>query len=104
MGTMHGLAYVGDLNTLCAISRSEARTTNLANDISGFYREEWGYDLLVEHRNATQRTASPLSKIVVELGIEYSDEGAHERDLESWTGNWALTPKIHELIVCNQDN
>lgn len=41
---------------------------------------------------------------MVELGIEGSDEGAHERDLESWTGNGALTPEIHALIVCNQDN
>lgn len=29
MGTRHGLAKVGDLKTLWAMSRSEARTTNL---------------------------------------------------------------------------
>jgi len=33
MGTRQGRAKAGDLKTLCAMSRSDARTTNLLGDV-----------------------------------------------------------------------
>lgn len=44
----------------------------------------------MENRDATERTARPLSQVGFESGMDCLEEGSHERDLESRTGNRAL--------------
>lgn len=56
--------------------------------------------LLVKNRYTTQRTASPLGKVGVELGVECLYEGSHEGNLERWASDGAFPPEIHALVVC----
>lgn len=55
--------------------------------------------ILVEDRNAAQRSTGPLGKISIELGINRLEKWAHERDLECWPSDRAFLLDVHDYKV-----
>jgi hypothetical protein len=55
----------------------------------------------MKDRDTTQITAVPFGLVLMELGINRLEEGAHEGDLPCWTDNGAFEP---DVIDCTQAN
>ena len=90
---MQGSAYVGDLKTLWARSRSDARTTNLLVSVWKSGRVEY---VLVEDGYTAERSACPLFEIGLESRVQCLDERAHERYLERRPSNGPFAPDVHD--------